>query len=127
MPVVRLRPAFLVLALAAASCGGARGGGTAPMIATVQPGDEALTCDQISVQIAQMDQIVATGGGTATGAMTNSALSGALSASGQPLGGYPGSAADMLRANASQSQPMDVLQAQARRQELGRLYDRKGC
>ena len=127
MPAVRLRRAFLALVLAAPGCGGVPGGGTVPMIATVQPGDEALTCDQISVQMAQMDQIIVTGGGTATGAMTNSVLSGALSASGQPLGGYPGSAADMLRANAAQSQPMDVLQAQARRQELGRLYDRKGC
>lgn len=124
---MRRRGACVALLLAAAGCGGGAGGGAAPTIAAVQPGDEELTCEQLSVQIAQMDQIVATGGGTATGAMTNAALSGALSAGGQPLGGYPGSAADMLRTNAAQSPPIDVLQAQGRRQELGRLYDRKGC
>ncbi len=128
MPVLPPRRAWLALALSlvAGGCDGTPDG-AAPTIATVQPGDETLTCDQIAAEAAQMDRIIATGGGTATGAMANGTLSGPLSAGGQPLGGYPGSAADMLRANAAQSLPPDVVQAQSRRQELARLADRKAC
>ncbi len=129
-------PKALVAAalLALSGCAGSGLPGTAPApIATIQPGDDQLSCQQLTSQMAQMDGIVASASNGGSGALTNAATTaasssvGGTSAFGQVLGNVASQAASDLSSNAAQEQQVEATQAQQRKTHLMGLYTQKKC
>jgi hypothetical protein len=125
---------LLIGVLALGGCAGSGLPGTAPAaIATVQPGDDQLTCAQLTTQMGQMDQIVAANSGSSTSALTNTAAStassatGGLSGIGQTLGSAASGVANAFTSNAAQQAGAQVTQAQQRKEHLMSLYTQKKC
>lgn len=126
---------FLVAAaslLALAGCAGMPGSAPAP-IATIQPGDDQLSCQQLTTQMGQMDQIIANTAGANTAGLGNTALSaasqsaGALSGTQQILANLATDGASTLSANSAQSQATQNMQASQRKNHLMALYTQKKC
>lgn len=132
MTRMRALLAGAIIPLALGACTGGAGGGS-QVIATVQPGDSQLSCDQLAGQMAQMDQIIGNGSGSTAGAIGSaastglSAAGGALSGVEQALGNVASNAANSLSANASQQQSTQVQMAQQRKAQLMSLYTQKKC
>ena len=134
MPCPKAVLAAAAALLALSGCAGSGIPGTAPApIATVQPGDAQLSCQQLTAQMGQMDTIVASASGGGTGALAGAATSAAtqsitaLSSVGQVLGNAASEAASELNTSAAQQQQIEATQAQTRKAHLMDLYTQKKC
>ena len=134
MPCPKLMVAAAGALLVLSGCTGSGLPGTAPApIATVQPGDDQLSCQQLTAQMGQMDTIVANASGGGTGTLANAATSAATqsasttSALGQALGNVASEAVSALSTDAAQQQQIEATQAQQRKAHLMDLYTQKKC
>ncbi|HET9019405.1 MAG TPA: hypothetical protein VFN46_07465 [Acetobacteraceae bacterium] len=116
----------------ALAMGGCAAVGDPQPIASVQPGDSALTCNQLAAQMAEMDRIMA--GGTAGTAATvaNAASDTASTAAGylSNMGNVLGSGAQvaaLVGSTAASGQQSQAQMAQQRKQVLMNRYTAKKC
>jgi hypothetical protein len=121
-------------ALALTGCAGSGlPGGSPQVIATVQPGDDQLSCTQLAAEMSRMDQIIASGGGSSMTGLTDAAATGAsgmtgtLPQFGQTLANAASGITDALASNAAQQQATEVQMAQQRKQQLMNRYTQKKC
>ena len=118
--------------LVALAMGGCAAVGDPQPIASVQPGDSALTCNQLAAQMAEMDRIMAGGTAGTTATVANAASDTASTAAGylSNMGNVLGSGAQvaaLVGSTAASGQQSQAQMAQQRKQVLMNRYTAKKC